>query len=668
MESKEPTNEVEINTPQDAPTAQEAESMEAATPAITAEVNEESHSELKNDEHEIPELLTLEDHENPEPEEIPENEHDILEVDDETDENEDYSSLSMDDIVSKVVDMVGADNIAQVKNKVGLLKAQYVKKIMQFKKEHFDKFIAEGGIEDAYESLKLEFEDKYQAAMSLYKDKRGQWLKELEHQKEENLKLKKELLEELRIMINSNEELNKVYNEFKNLQNKWREIGLVPQTEVRGLWDSYNFLVEKFFDKVKINHELMTMGLNKNLEEKIQLCEKTEELLLENSISKSFKLLQEYHEKWKEVGPVPNEKSEEIWERFKNATDKVNKRRHDYYEKLNEEQKSNLILKTALCERIEQLVEESKDGLKEWTESTNAVNALIEEWKTLGPAPKKNNDLIWKRFKAGVNNYYDQKKDFFNKIKDEQMNNYHLKLDLIHQAETLKDSNDWKNTTNVLIGLQNQWKKIGAVPRKHSDKIWKKFRAACDTFFNAKTAHFSTLDTVELENSTKKKALIEALTTQVFTDNKEENLKIIKDYQRQWIEIGRVPFAEKNKLHVSFNKLIDKHLDALNIKSFEFESSAFKSRVDNISDKREAERMLFKEINFNRNRIDELQKEVTLLENNISFFAKSKNADLLIAEVDKKVNKAKKEIELLKAKNRQIDKMAKGLKEGENQA
>ena len=585
--------------------------------------------------------------------------HEVIELDKEVD----YSELPLEQLVEQLTLLVAYDDIAAVKVRVGQIKAQYIKKIKQIKQDHFDTFISEGGTEETYETIKYDFESNYQAAFAIYKEKRTKYIQELELLKEANLKKKEELLEALRNMINSDENLNKIYKEFSELQTQWREIGLVPQTQVNNLWENYHFLVEKFFDKVKINKELMMMGLNKNLEEKILICEKAEELLLEKSINKSFKLLQEYHDKWKEIGPVPQEKNDEIWDRFRNASDKVNVRRHEYYEKLHEEQNSNLLLKTALCEKVEAILEEKPETNQDWNAKTDEVNLIFAEWKTLGPAPKKINDIIWQRFRLATNSFFDARKEFTSIIKDEQMNNYHLKLDLIARAEAVMDSTDWKATTLELVKLQRKWKEIGQVPRKYSDKIWKKFRGSCDKFFKAKEEFFKNIGQVEIDNMQAKLNLIETISAHVFGENQEENLKVIKGFQRQWIEIGRVPIKDKAKLQSDYSKAIDKHLSALNINSFEFENAGFKNKVEQMQNKDDAGRLILKEISYLRGKIDTLQKDVTLWDTNISFFANSKNADLLKADFEKKIEKGKKEIEVYKAKIRQFDKMMRGIKE-----
>ena len=638
MVSNEPAEEASVSEEQkEAEKTQESETEEA----IVAEKNKEIVEAITEDTSETEELVA-----------------EVTEEAEEEEQEENFAEYSLEQLVDRLIDLVNnTDDILSIKDKVAAIKGNYIRKIKEYKQAIFDKFIEEGGVEEEYKSVELPFEANYKEAFKIYKEKRAAYLKKLEEEKEENLAKKEALLDRLREMIRSDEPLKTTYDEFKKLQEQWREIGMVPQGKVKDLWENYHFLVDQFFDKVNISRELRDLDLRKNLEEKIKLCEKVEELLLEKSINKSFKLLQEYHEKWREIGSVPRDKADEIWERFKAATDKINKRRHEYYEQLHEEQKNNLLLKTALCEKMEELLDEDRSSIKEWNAATEKVNALFAEWKTLGPAPKKHNDAIWSRFKTAMNSFFANRKKYFKNIAEEQMNNYHLKLDLCKQAEEIKDSTDWKKTTDELIRLQKKWKEIGSVPRKYSDKVWKRFRAACDHFFNAKADYFKNIDKVEEENLKLKKELIEKIKSYKFSDVKEENLKVIKDFQKQWSEIGRVPIKELNKIQKEFRKVIDKLLDDLHIDSFEFQNMNLKSKIDKLTDKGEAKKTILREINYLRNKIDKIQSDVTLWENNMSFFASSKNADLLKKEFEKKINRAKKEIDTFKAKIRHLDKM-----------
>jgi hypothetical protein len=657
----------------------ESTTIEDVVEETKAEVSEEVVSEDEKTENETEEAVANEEvkaettddvAESKESKTVEEKTEDISDIVEEEgegnieEEEEDFSEMDMESLVNRLIELVnGTEDILSIKDKVAAIKGNYIRKIKEYKQEVYDKFIENGGNEDDYKSVELPFENNYKEAFKIYKEKRATQLKKIEAEKEANLEKKEALLEQLRLMIKSDESLKKTYDEFKKLQEQWREIGMIPQGKVKNLWENYHFLVDQFFDKVKISHELRDLDLRKNLEAKIKLAEKVEELLLEKSINKSFKLLQEYHDKWREIGSVASDKKDEIWERFKAATDKINQRRHDYYEKLHEEQKNNLLLKTALCEKMDELLEVERNSIKEWNAATEQVNALFAEWKTLGPTPKKHNDEIWSRFKTAMNQFFDNRKSYFKNIADEQMNNYNLKLDICKQAEAVKDSTDWKNTGNELIKLQKQWKEIGSVPRKYSDKIWKRFRAACDHFFNAKTEYFKNIGGIEESNLGLKKELIEKVKNHKFGDKKEDNLKAIKEFQKEWSNIGRVPFKELNKIQKEFRKVIDKCLDDLNIDNFEFQNMNLKSKIDGMSNKNDAKKTILREMNFIKTKIDKIQSDVTLWETNMGFFASSKNADLLKQEFEKKINKAKKEIDTFKAKIRQLDKMKRGLDE-----
>jgi len=382
----------------------------------------------------------------------------------------------------------------------------------------------------------------------------------------------------------------------------------------------------------------------------VKLCEKAEELLLETSIIKSFKQLQEYHKEWKEMGPVPQEQSDEIWERFKTATDKINERRREHYGQVQEDQEKNLLAKTDLCEQAEELLTVIPDNLKGWQEQTNKMNELFKIWKSIGRAPKKNNTEIWERFKGSMNSFFANRKEFLNSIKQEQLNNYNLKVDLCVEAETLKDSTDWKQTTQQLIRLQQDWKKIGPVPRKHSDKIWKRFRAACDHFFNRKSDYFKNIHVVEEENLQKKKEIIKAIKAYKVANDKEKDLNAIKEFQRNWLEIGYVPFKEKEAIQSEYREAIDELIGKMEINKAELLQTDFQNKVEILKAAPDAGRRLAKERFGIENKIKKLKEDVALWENNIGFFSNSKQSELLKQEFQNKIDKAKKEIDTLKAK------------------
>ncbi|MFP4469120.1 MAG: DUF349 domain-containing protein [Bacteroidales bacterium] len=660
------------------PASSEVEPATAETPekeqAGEPEAVKEEETE-KPEEQSAPEVAE----EQPEPAPLTEKEEqteklsDEQEGEDEDDEDEehheveeegiiDYDQLSRTQLVDKLEELVQEDDVNRIKSRVALIKVAYLKKTKEEKEANYQEHL-EIQEEKEEKEDKEEKEEKEQAAVpvdetgqrfnalfDIYRQKRAVYLENLEKEKLVNLDKKKEILDQLKELINSEETLKKTYDEFRELQENWRNIGMVPKGEVNNLWQSYHFLVEKFFDKVKINKELKDLDLKKNLEQKIELCEKAEELLLETSIIKSFKQLQRYHEQWKNIGPVPEDKKDELWERFKSTTDKINQRRREHYKKLQEEQENNLVAKQALCEKADTLLSQEVNTIRQWQEKTKQFNELFKVWKTIGPAPKKQNDEIWDRFKTALDTFFADKKEYFGKLKEQQVNNYNLKLDLCVQAEAMQDSTDWRNSTRDLIEMQKEWKKIGPVPRKHSDKLWARFRAACDHFFNRKAEHFASIRGEETDNLKKKEDIIRQVEEYNFEGNKSDSLAILKDFQRQWTEIGHVPFKEKDRLQNAFRNAINKQLDKLNISNSEMTLASYKSKMEVIKGASDGDRQLYRERSFIQNKINKLREDIMLWENNIGFLAHSKKANLLKVEFEKKIEKAKSEVSVLETK------------------
>jgi len=636
----------------------EDRSTEIEDPAVTEKEQETSDQQPETSNEEPSNTKAAED--KPEAVEESPSDEDTEEeaADEETEEEEEaYEEFSAEELISRLEELVQNEDIGAIKTRVALIKVAFMKILKGKKQAALDAFLKEGGKKDDFKAEESKLEKRFNKAFEVYRRNKVKFNELQEKEKLENLKKKKEILEKLKDLINSEETLKKTYDEFRALQSEWKEIGMVPSGEVSNLWQSYHFLVEKFFDKVKINKELRDLDMKKNLELKIELCEKTEELLLETSIIKSFRQLQKFHDEWKEIGPVPREQNEEIWERFKAATDKINELRREHYGKLQEEQEQNLLAKTGLCEQAEELISTIPDNMKGWQEQTKKMTELFNVWKSIGRAPKKENNEIWERFRGSMNTFYENKKEFLKTIKNEQMNNYNLKVDLCAEAENLKDSTDWKTTTQELIRLQKEWKKIGPVPRKHSDKIWKRFRAACDEFFNNKSEHFSSIHENEHENLEKKKAIIEKVKAYSFTDDKAKNLDILKEFQREWMEIGFVPMKDKDKIQKEFRKEINARLDELKISETELSNASYATRMEAVKDSPDAGRVYRKEINFLNGKISKLSDDIILWENNLGFFANSKKADVLKKEFEEKIDKAKQEVASMKAKVKYLRKM-----------
>jgi peroxiredoxin family protein len=385
------------------------------------------------------------------------------------------------------------------------------------------------------------------------------------------------------------------------------------------------------------------------------LCEKAEELLLETNIMNAFKALQELHERWREIGPVPADMRTEMWERFKEATSKINKKHQEYFVNLKSEQKKNLEAKVILCEKAEELCNQEIRSNRDWTRLSNEMMELQKVWKTMGYAPKKDNNKIYMRFRNACDAFFNKKREFYSIVKEEQDNNLQLKTDLCMQAEAIQGSSEWKKTTEELIALQQRWKEIGPVPFKVSDKIWKRFRTACDAFFERKSKHYAEVDDSFESNLQKKKDLIQEIEGFLITDNAEESLTKLKEFQRQWAEIGFVPLKDKEEIIDKYRAVINKKFDELQIDEERKSLFKFKTKLENIMDKANGDQRIRQEREKYITKLRQLESEIVLWENNIGFFTKSKNAESMIKEVELKIENAKSSIILLKKKIGMID-------------
>ena len=566
-----------------------------------------------------------------------------------------YQTLDREDLLKEFQNLLNANNFDVLKQRARAIKDIFDAKSKEIYAKAFEKFLEEGGVKEDYKSELDQLDIDFRKLYGEYRERRQKYLEKQEQDKIDNLEKKKAVLEELRVLLQQEGSLKEIYDTFNQLQTKWKEIGAVPRSEANSLWESYHFLIEKFYDKVKINRELLEIGMKK----KIALCERVEGLLLESSINDSFRQLQECHQLWKEIGRVSADKSDEIWERFKKASDAVNKRCQEYYEKIREEQNNNLLAKKALCDKLEELLKTELLTVKDWTEATTKVNELFDLWKTIGPVPKEENENIWNRFKKPIDKFYEDKKEAFAKMKESQDENYQKKVELCLQAEVIAERNDWKRATEDLLKLQAEWKEVGYVAKKQSDKLWLRFREACDKFFERKSQDYQNRKDSESENIVKKEALIQAVKEFSFTEDKQHNLDVIKDFQRQWSEVGYVSTNERNRLYAEFRKAIDAHFDKLQSDSIESNLNNFKMKLDSSDGKRNISR----EKKEFLDQIQKLQNDLNVWENNLGFLASSKQADLLKAEFDKKIEKAKSEIQLLKAKVKLLEETEKNKNE-----
>ena len=562
----------------------------------------------------------------------------------------DIEGKSKEELAAMLEEIVQESDVAKIKDQVTAIRVRF----MKLNKEDLDKemeaFIEGGGDRESYQHVMDEAEKRFNAAFGIFKANRARQNELMDAQKLENLAQKKAILEELKQLIASEETLKKTYDDFRALQDKWKSIGQVPATENANLWNTYHFLVEKFFDKVNINRELRDLDMKKNLDAKISLCERAEELLNETSMARAFKELQKLHEEWKEIGPVPQDKKDEIWERFKAATDKINAIRREHYAKIQEEQNGNLATKTALCEKAEELLAEELTSINAWQKKSTEFSELFKVWRTVGPAAKKQNEEIWARFKGAMDDFFAKKKVFFASLKDRQSENLERKINLCIEAEALQESTEWKKATEQFKRIQEEWKTIGPVPKRHADKIWKRFRAACDTFFNRKAEHFGGLKEEEAANLAAKQALIEEIKNYELKPNRNENMDAIKAFQKRWIEIGHVPMKHKDSINAEYRQAVDALFDRMRSNQNEITTNEYREMMEVMRDDPEAGDKLRKERTTLAAKIQKLRDEIAVLENNIGFFSNSKNSELMRAEYEKKINKAKNDLKVLEAK------------------
>jgi len=663
-EPEEKVQEKKVKAKEEKPEAKPEEAVTESAPVIE-EAKEEVQEKKAKAKKEKPEAETEETVSEPAPvtEEVKE------EVEDKTTETEkpeskeeapekeiiDYTKYSQIELVNALRDVLQEEDVRDVKSDIDAIKAAFYKNMKENAEAAKKQFIEEGGAEEEFVAEEDPYENDIKDLLKDYRQIRIELSKQLEHEKEDNLQRKYEVIEKIKGLINTEESINKTFNEFRDLQQEWREIGLVPQAKMKDLWDLYHFHVENFYDYIKINRELRDLDLKKNLEMKIKLCEKAEELLLDSSIIRAFNTLQKYHEQWREIGPVPREQKDDIWERFKAATTQINKKHQEFFESRKTEQKENLEAKTALCEKVEEINAKEIDSHKSWDQQSKEIIELQKVWRTIGFAPRKDNNNIYERFRTACDAFFDKKRDFYAKNKELQQNNLQLKIDLCIQAEALKDNSDWKKTTQDFINIQKQWKEIGPVPRKQSDAIWKRFRTACDYFFDKKSEHFSDVDSEQDDNLKLKEELINDIKAFKSSDNAEKNLASLKEFHRRWSEIGHVPFKKKEEIHNQFREEINKLYDTLKIDEEKRNILRFRTKMSSFSESSRGQNKMRFERDKYMNKMKQLENDLVTLENNIGFFASSKNADALIADVNKKIEVTKQKIELLKEKIRVID-------------
>ncbi|ADV43270.1 DUF349 domain-containing protein [Bacteroides helcogenes] len=561
--------------------------------------------------------------------------------------------LTKEDILSKLKEIAANVENAAKAEIDGLKQAFY--KLHNAEQETAKKqFTDNGGLLEEFIPQTDTVEEEFKNTMSVIKEKRSTLTAELEKQKEMNLQIKLSIIEELKELVESPEDANKSYTEFKKLQQQWNEVKLIPQAKVNELWRNYQLYVEKFYDLLKLNNEFREYDFKKNLEIKTHLCEAAEKLANEADVVSAFHQLQKLHQEFRDTGPVAKELREEIWVRFKTASTTVNRRHQQHFEALKETEQHNLDQKTVICEIIEAIDYNELTNFTSWENKTQEIIALQNKWKTIGFASMKMNARVFERFRKACDEFFRKKGEFFKILKEGMNENLEKKRALCEKAEALKDNTDWKATADALTKLQKEWKTIGPVAKKYSDAIWKRFISACDYFFEQKSKATSSQHSVEQENMDKKKAIIEKLGNINEDTDTEEAERLTRELMKEWNNIGHVPFKEKDKLYKQYHSQVDKLFERFNVSVSNKKLSNFKSSISSIQ--AGGSQTLYREREKLVRTFENMKNELQTYENNLGFLtASSKKGNSLLTEINRKVEKLKADIELVKEKIKVID-------------
>lgn len=563
---------------------------------------------------------------------------------------------TQEEVVAKVKELAEADAIPE-KQELDALKQAFYKIHKADVAAARAQFVENGGEPEAFLPAPNVLEDEFKAAMNVIKQKRAELQAEQDRLKEENLKKKQDILERIKALSATPEEANQGYKEFKELQAQWKELQPVPAEKVNELWKTYQLYVEQYYDQLKLNNEFREYDFKKNLEIKTRLCEAAEKLSEETDVISAFQQLQALHQEFKETGPVAKELREEIWARFKAASTAVNKRHQQFFEDLKKKEEENLARKAALCEKIEAIDTAAIKKVAEWESQTQAIIELQKEWRTIGFAPQKMNVKIFERFRNACDRFFTEKAAFFKRLKEEQAQNLAKKTELCEKAEALKDSTDWKATADQLMQIQKEWKAIGAVPKKYSESLWQRFIGACDYFFEQKNKNSASQRSEEKGNLQKKEAVIEKLKALLDNEEETENDKqaAVKELMKEWNETGHVPFKDKDRLYKTYHDIVDQLFKALNMSASRRRLDNFKNSLKN--DAKEGGQGLPRERERLMRAYEIKRNEIKTYENNLGFLTcSSKKGSSLLNEMNKKMEKLKEELQLLKEKIAAIDK------------
>ena len=565
----------------------------------------------------------------------------------------DYAASSKQELIDALKLLIDKE-VDAAKDGVEQIKQLFYKKVKLDVEEQKKLFIENGGIETDFVSAKDELEESFKALLNEFRAKKASVMAQLEKEKDSNLLQKQHLLEQMKVLVASNDDVSTHINEFRALQPKWKSIGQVPQTASTELWKQYSLYQESFWDLIKINNELREYDFKKNLESKTLLCDAAEKLSEETDVIAAFQKLQKLHEEWHELGPVAREIREQIWTRFKDASTAIHKKHQSYFDSIRKLEEENLVTKTELCEKIEAFDYSKLNNYRQWDEATKTILAWQEEWRSIGFAPRKVNQKVFDRYRKACDAFFAAKGEFYKETKNVLVVNSDKKKALCEQAEALKDSTDWKEAGEKFILLQKEWKTIGPVAKKYSDELWKRFIAACDYFFEQKNKSTSGQRNAESENLAKKKELIAKINAFQKSENNNESVATLRALMAEWNTIGHVPFKEKDKVYKEYRDAVDKQFETLNVDATNRRMDNFRSNLKDMSGK--GENKLYREREKLMRAYEHLKSEILTYENNIGFFSSSsKKGGGLIKEMERKIESLKEESKLIEQKINLID-------------
>lgn len=556
------------------------------------------------------------------------------------------------EVVERLKEIAASDE-APVKDEIDLLKTVFYKLHIAEREARLKEYIDGGGNPETYQVVPDQDEETFKAQMAVIREKRAQIMQQQEAEKQANLEKKLEIIEKIKAMATSPDEAGKSYNEFKELQQQWKDIKNVPADKANELWRNYQLYVEQFYDLLKLNSEAREYDFKKNLEMKTKLCEAAEKLADEEDVISAFHQLHELHQQYREIGPVAKELREEVWARFKAASTVINKRHQQHFEDLRAKEEENLARKTALCEKVEELGKAENKGAADWEKRSKEIIDIQNEWKTIGFAPQKMNVKIFERFRAACDDFFGRKAEYFKALKVTFSENIEKKKTLVEKAQALADSTDWKATSDKLIALQKEWKTVGMVPKKLGDQLWQEFLGACNKFFEARNAAGAGQRNEEHANLEKKKGIIEQL--KALAENAAEATKEkVQALTEEYNKVGHVPYKEKDKLYEAYHEVLDRIYKELNISTKRRRLNDFKANIKNVA--KRGEEALDNERGRLARRFEQLKQEIQTYENNLGFLnASSKKGNSLIDEMNRKVQHLRDDLELVRQKIKAID-------------